>query len=99
MPVSEKTAFDIAMAYREVTAAEELLVKVNEEMAKAEPDIRDAFGRRKGLQLGVPSGSSSHRLLDVPWSMARPIIEAQIARKRQQIAELSTAAKIEAETQ
>lgn len=88
---------DIALAYREVETAEELLGKVMEALNRREmPDIRDAFGRRAGgLQLGVPSGENSQRMFDVPWSLAKPIIEAHIANQRARITVLSETARIE----
>ena len=96
MPISSETARDIAFAYREVNTATELLAKIKE-AGRDIPDIRDAFGRQKGLQLGVPSGESSYRLYDVPWSMCKPILEAHIAQQRAIISALSEKALIEAE--
>lgn len=100
MLISKQTAMDIALAYREVEAAEALLAEIVEAMSRREePDIRDAFGRRcGGLQLGVPRGSNNTRqLFDVPWSLARPIIETHIAQQKAIIAALCETAKIEIE--
>lgn len=95
--ISQQTAMDIAMAYREVATAEALLAKIVEDMGRrAAPDIRDAFGRHQnGLQLGVPSGPSGHTLYNVPWSLARPVIEAHIAAQKSIIAALNEKARIE----
>jgi len=95
--ISQATAKDIALAYREVETAQALLSQIIEAMDRREtPDIRDAFGRHQdGLQLGVPSGSNGHRLFNVPWSLARPIIEAHIASQQSIIAALSEKARIE----
>lgn len=95
--ISKDTAMDIALAYREVETAEKLLAKITEGMANREvPDMRDAFGRQAaGLQLGVPSGDTGHRLFDVPWSLAKPIIETHIARQRALIATLTAKAREE----
>lgn len=95
--VSKQTAMDIALAHREIEVAEDLLAKVREELGRGQlPDVRDVFGRRKnGLQLGVPTGESSHRLFDVPWNMAEPIIEAHIASQRNRIAALEAKLLIE----
>lgn len=95
--INQKTAMDIAYAWREVETAEALLAEISETVSRREGvDIRDAFGRRQdGLQLGVPSGSNGHRLFHVPWTMARPIIEAHIAQQRALIATLSEKAAIE----
>jgi hypothetical protein len=91
---------DIALAYREVETAQSLLAEISETVGRREGiDIRDAFGRhRDGLELGVPSGKNGHRLFNVPWSMARPIIEAHIAQQRSIIDVLSEKAAIEMDT-
>lgn len=81
MIISKQTATDIAFAYREVESAEGLLKQIEDAMSRRETvDIRDAFGRSQdGLQLGVPTGATGHRLFNVPWRLARPILEAHIA--------------------
>ncbi len=98
--ISQKTATEIAYAYREIETAQRLLAEISESMSRHEaPDIRDAFGRRApGLQLGVPSGGAGHRLFDVPWSLAKPIIEAHIAHHRTRIAALTEIARGEIST-
>lgn len=95
--VSKKTAMDIALAYREVETAEELLAEISDKMDRRDPpDIRDAFGRRQdGLQLGVPMGQGGHQLFNVPWSLARPIIETHIANQKAKIAVLTELARTE----
>ncbi len=95
--ISKETAIDIALAYREVETGEKLLSEIMESMNRREaPDIRDAFGRRSdGLQLGVPSGESGHRMFNVPWSLARPIIEAHIANQKAIILSLSEKVRFE----
>lgn len=95
--ISMKIAMDIAYAYRDVEAAESLLADISKTLTPHEaPDIRDVFGRRQdGLQLGVPSGSTGTRLFNVPWVLARPIIEAHIAQQKAIIAALSEQARIE----
>ena len=89
--IPEQVAIDIAMAYREVRAAEELLQDVIDALERAEQvDTRDAFGRRSGgLQLGVPSGPSSHRLFNVPWSACKLVIEMHIASQKAIISTLT----------
>lgn len=98
MPVSKETAQQIAFAYREIEVATELLDSISDALSRREmPDIRDAFGRHHdGLQLGVPSGNNGHRLFNVPWSMARPIIETHIAQQKAIVDALSERALIEA---
>lgn len=95
--ISKETATDIAFAYREIETAEKLLSEIVEALDKRQsPDIRDAFGRPQGgLQLGVPSGDNGHRLFNVPWCLAKPIIEAHIAEKRACVAALTAKAQSE----
>ena len=93
-----ETARAIAFAYREVEVAEKLLAEISDTIGRrAAPDIRDAFGRNVGgLELGVPSGDNgSRRLFNVPWQLARPVIEAHIAQQKAIIASLSEKARIE----
>lgn len=96
--ISKQTAMDIALAYREVETAEKLLADVREQTkSHGRPaDIRDAFGRiQHGLQLGVPSGENCHRLFNVPYSLAVPIIEAHIANQRAIVSALTIKASEE----
>jgi hypothetical protein len=97
MVISKETATDIALSYREVETAEKLLAEITEAFSRRElPDIRDAFGRQHdGLELGVPSGHGGHRLFHVPWTLARPIIEAHIAFHKSRIGLLTEKAKLE----
>jgi hypothetical protein len=101
MMISSETALSIAYAYREIETAEKLLAEITDTMNKRAhsepPDIRDVFGRRQdGLQLGVPSGANGHRLFNVPWTLARPVIEAHIASQRAIVAALNEKAIQEA---
>ncbi len=95
--ISRETALDIATAHREIEVAEKLLADITESLSRREqPDIRDAFGRRQGgLQLGVPSGENGHRLFNVEWSLAKPVIEAHIANQRARVAAMNEKARAE----
>lgn len=95
--ITFETARAISLAYRETEVAEKLLAEISEAMSRrAAPDIRDAFGRHVGgLELGVPSGDNGRRLFNVPWELARPVIEAHIAQQKAVIAALTEKARIE----
>jgi hypothetical protein len=95
--ISKETATDIALAYRELEAAEKLLTDVREASENfRHKDIRDAFGRvQHGLQLGVPSGDNSTRLFNVPYPLAIPVIETHIAHHKAKLAALSEKARQE----
>ena len=92
-----ETARAIAFAYREVEVAEKLLAEISDTIGRrTAPDIRDVFGRHVGgLELGIPSGDSGRRLFNVPWELARPVIEAHIAQQKAIITALSEKARIE----
>ena len=98
--ITQETAARIWECYREIQSAKKLL----EDMAKAEKDykfepyeqkLKDAFGRKKDLQLGVPSGETSHRLFNVSSSLAVPVINAHIANKKAELFEANEQARIE----
>lgn len=96
--ITKNTAVKIAYGYAEIEAAEKLLETIA--TAKGDgsvPDFRDAFGRRKNLTLGVPSGEASTRLLDVGFPLAEIIIKAHIQDKRSEIEALCQLAKSELE--
>ena len=51
--------------------------------------------RVRQLQLGIPSGEDSHRLLDVSPVLAESVIRAHIQNKRAELAEVNERARIE----
>jgi len=101
--ITAKTIERIWSCQREVSVGKELL----EEMKKIEENVRhnpaaermkDAFGRQHNLQLGVPSGRDTHRLLNVSPKLAVSIITAHIANKEAELIEANEQAKIELST-
>ena len=92
------TATDMAMIYREIECAEQLLADVHAAIDKfVQVDIRDAFGRRcDTLELGIPSGDRSRRILQVPYQLAIPIIEATMANHHARLKALNEKARVEA---
>jgi len=95
--ISQETATDIAVLYREIEVAEKLLADVHAALDDMEKtDIRDTFGKRvRALQLGIPSSPSAHRILQVPYELAVPVIEATIASHRARLKALGEKAKAE----
>lgn len=95
--ITQDTAKRIAIAYGEIEAGEKLLADVKKAVeSRGHEDIRDAFGRtQRGLQLGVPSGENAHRLFNLPFELAGPVIEAHIAQTRVKIAALCELAAAE----
>lgn len=103
--ILQETAADIWSAYREIAAAEKLLADAAAERArpfsdreKHAPTLKDAFGTKRHLQLGVPCGESGHRLYDVAPELAESVIRAHIAKKRAELAEANERARIELAT-
>lgn len=104
--ISQSTAERIWTAYREIAVSEKLLADMAEERERLDRDgqrnnpakLKDAFGRRKSLTLGVPSGDDSMRIFDVSEKLAESVIRAHIAQKRQQLAEANEQARIELDT-
>jgi hypothetical protein len=95
--ITKDTAARIAFAYSEIEAGEALLETIAKGREQREaPDFRDAFGRRRNLQLGVPNSANGHRLLDVEYSLAEIIIKTHIEKKRAEIEALTTLAVQEA---
>lgn len=104
--LSAQTAVAIAVAHQEIARGENLLADVKKAIAErdgktpfgvtAESDLRDVFGRRaNSLQLGVPSGSNGHKICDMSYDLAIPVIEAHIANKRAELCALSMKARAE----
>ena len=84
MPIiTQQTAYDIWIAYDEIAKGKKLIADMEKELKDGnDPNPRDAFGRRRNLQLGVPCGESGHRLLDVQPQLALAVIRAHIAEKQ-----------------
>ena len=98
--ITQETAARIYRAYREIEAGEKLLadmkeIRAREGLDKFEPSIKDAFGRPRHLQLGIPSGENAHRILDVSPVLAESVIRAHIENKRAELVECQECARIE----
>ncbi len=98
--ISQETAARIWQAYREISTAEKLLndmkeIRERERIDVHSPTIRDAFGFRRQLQLGIPSGENAPRLFDVNPHLAASVIRAPIERKTAELAEANEQARIE----
>ena len=100
--ITQETAALIYHIYRELEAGQKLLddmkaIRESERLDKTEPTIKDAFGRRRHLQLGIPSGENSHRILDVSPVLAESVIRAHIENKRAEMATMQERARVELE--
>lgn len=94
--ITKQTALDIWIAYDEIAKGEKLLVEIEELRDRREAiNLRDAFGRRRAFQLGVPSGEDSARLMDVEPSLAVHVIKAHIAQKKAELEVVNERARAE----
>ena len=103
--ITQETASTIWSAYREIETAEKLLLDMAEERAKPfrdddkhAPTLKDAFGRNQHLQLGIPSGSNSHRLFQVRPELAESVIRAHIGQMKAKLTEANECARLELNT-
>lgn len=98
--ITQSTAARIWECYREIQCGEQLLIDIEQQLKdhpheRHEQTLRDAFGRRRDLQLGVPSGESSHRLFNVSPHLAMTVIRSHIAAKRAELTEANEQARCE----
>jgi len=98
--IQRETAARIWECYREIETAEKLLEDMAELKDRYRNDphaqhLKDAFGRGRDLQLGIPSGENSHRLFKVAPRLAESIIYAHIASKKAELVEANEQARIE----
>ena len=100
--ITKETAARIWAAYREIEAGEKLLSDMAEQRNKPfadrdrhAPTLKDAFGRVRHLQLGIPSGDNGHRIFDVDPELAESVIRAHIAKKQVELVEANESARLE----
>lgn len=99
--ITQATAQLIWTCYREIEAGKKLLKDMEETrkqldtMDKHAPSLRDCFGRRQHLELGIPCGENGHRLLKVDPSLAESVIRAHIANKEAELKQAQEVARIE----
>lgn len=101
--ITQKTAERIWHCYREIEAGQKLLsdskvAREKDRLDRLAPSLRDAFGRRQHIQLGVPSGTGGHCLYYVSPILAESCIQAHIAAKQAELVEANEQARIEIDT-
>lgn len=99
--ITQETAAALWNCHREIVAGQKLLSDMEEVRAKSwdiqktEPTLKDAFGNRRHLQMGIPCGENAHRLLDVAPDLAESVIRAHIANKQAELVKINERARIE----
>lgn len=98
--LSKELASRIWLAHQEIENATKLRDDMKSAIEKGrDPNPRDGFGRRRNLELGVPSGDSSQRCFNVDPKLAIHVIEAHIVNQQKELADASIAARIELDNQ
>lgn len=101
--IKQETCAEIWKCYREIETATKLLAELTNQIrknAEAEdkadsPPFEDAFGRKRYLELGVPSGPDSRRLYEVPNELGVLVIEGYITSQQKELVELQAKAATE----
>lgn len=94
--LSQKTSAALYNCHQQIINAGKLLDDTRKIVNREEVELRDAFGRNvRSLELGVPSGSSGHRIFSVDFDLAAIIIEAQVEKYKVQLKALNELAKEE----
>lgn len=99
--ISKATCERIWHCHREIEAGEKLLKDLADGAKNCPagepyaPKLRDAFGRERGLRLGIPSGENAHTLFDVDAKLAESVIRAHIAAKHAELVTANEQARIE----
>ena len=100
--IKRETAAKIWNSYREIETAQDLLIELQKiksefEIDKNSPSLKNAFGRLKHFEMGIPSGENAHRLFTVSPVLAESVIRSHIATKLSELAEANEQARIELE--
>lgn len=103
--ITQDTAARIWRAYREIDAAKKLQADLKETQEKEKarnPDIdkkaatlTDTWGRKRHLQLGIPSGDDSTRIFHVSPQLGESVIRAHIANMEAELREAQEQARME----
>ena len=73
--ISKELCRQIYTCYDQIERCDKLISDMNEAIEKSgSSDLLDAFGSRKGLELGIPSGNNSHRIVNVSPEIAIKVI-------------------------
>lgn len=94
--ITKETAQKIWSCHDGIERSDKLMADMKDELEKTGDErLIDAFGRKKGLELGVPSGKDGHRIFNVRIDLAIQIIESHKKDQQDELKELQAIAKIE----
>lgn len=94
--ITKKTASEIWTCQDGIEKCHKLITDMKKELEKTGDErLIDAFGRKRGLELGIPSGESGHIIFNVRIDLAMKIIEANIEDNENKLKKLKGLAEIE----
>lgn len=93
--LSKELCVKIWSAWNEIKKGQKLIADANMQLGDHNEDetLYNAFGDRKGMELGVPSGSNSHSILGVSYDLAETIILQHIEDSKLRLLELNKEVK------
>ena len=96
--ISKDLARQIHNAHCQIENCDKLVSDMAKEIDNhGDEKLMDAFGHRKGLQLGIPSGDNCHRLLNVSPEMAIKVINEHKEFNQSELKRLNALALIQAQ--
>ena len=94
--INKETAAKIFNCHNQIEHSKILLEEMKKcKLETGEVKLEDAFGGRRDLELGVPSGRSGHRILNVEWSLGMKIIKQHIKDQKKLLIKLNKEAELE----
>jgi len=97
--ITKETCVKIFNCHNEIEKCEKLMVdmakRLKEDIEKNSPTLSNAFGEKRGLQLGIPCGDNAHQLFNVNIDLGVKIIEQHILDNKRKLTELRAIALIE----
>ena len=94
--ITKETCSKIWTCHNQIENCKKLITDMKEVLEKSgDEKLIDAFGRKKGLELGVPCGDSGHRIFNVRIDLAMLIINAHIVDNENELIRLGAIAEIE----
>jgi hypothetical protein len=98
MTITKETAHAILISHHDIAVGKKLLADIEKSIEEKPRSFHDDFRETRRVTMGIPSGSNSERILDVPLTLAVSVIKATIAEHERRLVELNQCALIELQT-
>lgn len=97
MTITKEIAAKIYNCHAQIEEGQKMIETMQKEIAKNGnlDEIKDWTGSARGIEMGIPSGSGSHRILNVEPGLAINVIEAHIKNKQKDLRVLNDLARIQ----